>query len=133
RLRRAAIERANHRLRGDRHLVRGAIAEVLNLLRVIDRVARVALVTGVAANSRVAASYSARERVGVRPRAATKATIARAAQLAIPSGGRHPHFDLDVRVGARTHRGRDLTERRKIGERIATSSGGRRTAAPRRW
>jgi hypothetical protein len=133
RLRRAAVERAHHRLRGDRHLVRGAIAEVLDLLRVVDRVARVAFVTGVAAHRRVAASYSARERIRVRAGAAAKAAIARAAQLAIPSGSRHPHFDLDVRVGARPHRGRDLTQRREIGERIATSSGGRRTAAPRWW
>ena len=44
------------------------------------------------------------------------ATVANSLELAVPSRGRQPHFDLDVGVGRRGERGGDTTERRQLGD-----------------
>ena len=121
----AAVERVDDRLRLDGHLVLGAIREVDELFGMAERepaaaagVARIGRARRVAALQRVG-----HRRITDRPR---PAAVADRLELAVPSGRRQPHFDLDVGVARRRQRRRDAAERRKRGERSSARAPARR-------
>ena len=49
-------------------------------------------------------------------------------ELAVPGGGRHPDFDLDLRIVGWRERGRDAAEGRQVGERTERLRSGRQNA-----
>ena len=90
---RAAIESGDGSFRGDGHFVRGAIAEVDDLFRMRQRIAGAVLMSGILSRHREAAVHGRRE--PAEAEVAAESAIARAAQLAVPPGYRHPDFDFD--------------------------------------
>src|ERR1700733_568574 len=126
----AAVESRNERFRCNGHFMRRPIAEVDDLLRMIQRVARIAIVSRVAADRGIAAAYAGRQCADTDTGAAPKAAVARSAQLAVPVGRREPDFNLDFGIARWPGDGGDTAERRQIVEAgapsLASAASGRR-------
>ena len=110
--------------------VNGAIAEVGDLLGVVERPGGIdswrGAVTGVGAGAGVVVADGVGQLVVAD--VAGEAAVACALKLAVPVGGRHPDFELDVRVGGRLDDSGHAAERRQVGQGFAA---GRREAAGR--
>ena len=130
----AAVERSDGSLRSDGHLVRGAVAEIDDLLGMIQRVTGAVLMPRVFGRRREAALH--RRGQAAEAEIAAEPAISGAAQLPVPAGNGHPDFDLDLGIGGGHGGGGDAAKRRKIlkvgpgraGER-RRSAGGQRELA----
>ena len=109
------IELLHHGLRGNRHFVDAAIAEIGHLLRMPQRPACVderCRVARVRARCRIALG-DRRAQILVSNRSG-KAAIAVAEQLSVPSLERHPDLDRNVGIGRRMRMNHDSAERRQF-------------------
>src|SRR5579863_2207393 len=125
----AAVKSRNQRLCGYRHLMRRSITEVDDLLRMIQRVAGIAIVSRVAADRGVAAANAGCQRRDTHPGAASEAAVACSTQLAVPVCRREPDLDLDFGITRRPGGCSDAAERRQI---VETRSSALTAAASRR-
>jgi hypothetical protein len=110
--------------------VNGAIAEVHQLLGMArNEIGVVADVAGIGAGRRIARVQRGRH-CGI-GNGARHAAVADHLKLPVPTGHRHPDFDLDVRVARRRERGGDAAERRHL--RIELRGGAAAASAPGCW
>ncbi len=112
----ATVERRNQRLsrNRNRHLMRRPIAEVDYLFGVVKRVARIAVMSGVAADRCVTAANTGRQRADTDSCAASESAVAGSAQLAVPGCGWKPDLNLDFGIARWPGSRRDTAERREI-------------------
>src|SRR5579862_9784149 len=88
-----------------------AIAEVDHLFGMSQRVAGIALMAGVGGARGV--TVAQRGHQNALDDGSSQADAPHAAELAVPTGGRHPHFDPDIRIAGGLYPSRDAAERRK--------------------
>src|SRR5579884_2700084 len=101
-LRLLLVERGNRLLGDVGHHVNRAVAEIDDLLRMSERPTRIdcrSRMAGIGSSRCIAVTHSESHTSVVD--LSGEAAIALRLEFAVPTGLRHPHFDLDVRIGSR--------------------------------